>query len=188
MKLAEGSADGLDQYLANQINMTFNSYFGGITISTTDTGTATGGVYTGIGKNNVPMLSSGFTASLLTLLKKDLKLSQFCSEFATVIDTAFSESKLIIVTTGTVTPAMGTPFPMTGTGSGKWTGNKALIESVLKIRFEEMNESAKVKGWTGYEDFADAVTDAVDSYCRAASVTVTYTGSIIGTGISTSIS
>ena len=138
-RMAQGSADGLNVYLANQFNNAVASYLLTISITTADTGVATGGAYTGVGKNTTQKLSSGFVTGLLNVLKKDkLNEVQLANELASAIDDAFSFGTWNFSSTGTITPPTGSPFPMTCTGTGKWTGIKSIIQGKLLLAFNNM--------------------------------------------------
>lgn len=188
-RMAQGSADGLDVYLANQFKTALSNYLLTISITTADTGVATGGVYTGIGKNTTQSLNPSFITALLSILKDDkMNESRLANRLASAIDDAFSFGTWNFSSTGTVTPPIGSPIPMTCTGTGKWTGVKSIIEGQLIIAFQNMNASAKRKGWNGNKDFADAIANAVDLYCKSGVIAVTYSGTVVGTGTSTSIS
>ena len=188
-RMAKGSANGLDTYLANQIKAAVSSYILTISITTTDAGVAPAGPYAGIGKNTSQTLSPGFITELLNVMKKDnMNETQLANELASVIDDAFSFGTWNFSSTGTVTPPVGSPFPMTCTGIGKWTGVKSLIQGKLLLAFQNMNVSAQKKGWNGNRDFAEALADAIDTYCKAALVTVTFTAPVAGSGTSNSIS
>ncbi|MDR0375246.1 MAG: hypothetical protein LBH85_05925 [Treponema sp.] len=78
----------------------------------------------------------------------------------------------------TATTPAGVSSPFAGTGKGKFTGNKAAIETTLKACFSAMN--AMSEGGDDY--FAARLAAAVGAYLKAGSVSVTLQSPLAGTG------
>jgi hypothetical protein len=155
--MAEGFAKAIFDYIA-----------GGQT-STTDTGAAPAGSYSGAGVDAMAIseadLADAFEATFVAGYdNNDLadKIAENDDDASSAEDTATETS------TGTVTTPAGVSSSFSLPATGEFTGSKDIISTTLKACFSAMNSMSA----GGNEKFAQDFAAAVHAYMRGGSISV----------------
>jgi hypothetical protein len=139
-------------------------------VSTTDTGAAPAGAYTGAGVGTMTIDADVLTEDLLTTFTAGYTNDGLADHIATDIDNACSEDGIVKTTsTGTVVIPAGGTSPFSGPGEGKFKGDKSTIASLLKACFSTMNGMAA----GGNEYYAAQLALAYHAYLAAGQISVT---------------
>ena len=171
-----------DRYMADNVAAKIKSYILTGNTQTTDTGTAPAGAYTGKGSGKMTIDNSSLANDLYSTFVNLKDNDDLASRMAADIDKACSAQNTVAETsTGTVTTSSGATSAFSGTAQGKFSGNKAVIESKLKSCFSAMDSMTS----GGNEYFAKEMAEAVDSYLKNGTISVTLKSPFIagsGTG------
>jgi hypothetical protein len=158
-----------DAWMAEQIATAIQTYINSGQVSTTDSGAAPAGSYTGAGVGS--MVIDG--ASLKDKLKATFEAGYNNDDLAAHIaadndDVCKTDNTVSTTSTGRVTiPGAGTS-PFSGPGKGKFTGDKDDIITVLKNCFNQMNNISQ-----GGDDYlAFHLASAVDFYLKAGDISI----------------
>jgi len=139
-------------------------------VSTTDSGAAPAGSYTGAGVGTMTIDADVLMDDLLTTFTAGYTNDGLADHIATDIDNACKEADIVkIESNGTVVLYAGGTMPFSGPGEGKFTGNKSTIASLLKACFATMN--GMVTG--GNEYYAAQFTLAFHKYLTDGTINVT---------------
>ena len=175
--ITDGSGD---RYMADNVAKNIKDYILTGKTSTTDTGTAPGGSYSGKGSGNMTIDVSSLADDLYSTFTAGYGNNDLASHIATDINQACIADNTVSETSkGKVTTPSGATSSFSGPAQGKFNGSKATIESKLKACFSSMD------GMTsgGNEYFAQELASAVDSYLKAGSISVTLKSPFLsGTG------
>jgi hypothetical protein len=166
-------------WMASQIAAKIKTYILAGQVSTTDAGTAPAGAYAGAGSGTMTVNDGNLGSALKTTFEAAYGNDDLAAHIATDINAACTAGDTVSTSTkGTVTTPAGASSPLAGTGKGKFTGAKAVIETTLKACFAVMNTMAQ----GGDDYFAAQLAVAVDTYLKAGSVSVTLQPPLAGTG------
>lgn len=161
--------DNGDRYMADNVAAKIKAYILTLSTSTTDTGTAPAGAYTGKGSGKMTINDSSLAQDLYSTFVNCNDNNDLAKRMAADIDKACSANNTVSeTTTGTVTTSSGSS-PFSGTAQGKFSGSKATIESKLKSCFSAMDSMSS----GGNEYFAKEMAEAIDTYLKAGSISVT---------------
>jgi len=157
-------------WMAEQIANAIKAYAGSGQASTTDGGAAPAGVYVGAGAGTMAINADDLKSKLKTTFEAAYTNDDLAAHIASDIDDVCkADDTITTVSAGTVTTPVGATSPFSGPGKGKFTGTKAVIETVLKACFSTMNSMS-----VGGDDyFAAQFAVAVDSYLKAGKISVT---------------
>lgn len=159
-----------NRYMADNVAAKIKAYILTLSTSTTDTGTAPAGAYAGKGSGTMTIDDSSFAVDLYSTFVNGKDNNDFASRMAADIDKACSAQNTVAETsTGIVTTSSGATSAFSGAAQGKFSGNKAVIESKLKSCFSAMDSMTS----GGNEYFAKEFALAVESYLKAGHISVT---------------
>ncbi|MHB9293114.1 hypothetical protein Holit_02234 [Hollandina sp. SP2] len=168
-----------DVWMASQIAEEIKSYILTGQVSTIDAGAGPAGAYAGAGSGIMSINKGNLGNALQTTFEAASGNDDLAAHIAADINAACTASDTVSTNTkGTVTTPAGASSPFAGTGKGKFTGNKAVIETALKACFAAMNSMSE----GGDDYFAAQLAAAVDAYLKAGSVSVTLQSPLTGTG------
>lgn len=158
-----------DRYMADNVAANIKAYILTGETSTTDAGAASAGSYSGKGMGKMTVDDSSLADDLYSAFTGGYDNDGIAAHMAADIDKACSADKTVSETsTGTVTTPSGATSTFSGPAEGKFSGNKATIESALKVCFKSMNSMTS----GGNEHFAQEMASAVDAYLKAGSISV----------------
>lgn len=158
-----------DRYMADNVAAKIKAYILTLSTSTTDSGTAPAGAYTGKGSGKMTIDDSSLADVLYSTFVNCNDNNDLAKRMAADIDKACSANNTVTeTTTGTVTTSSGS-IPFSGTAQGKFSGSKATIENKLKSCFSAMDSMSS----GGNEYFAKEMAEAIDTYLKAGSISVT---------------
>lgn len=170
-----------DDYFAMQFAAALGTYIASGVVSTTDTGVAAGGSYTGAGTGsmavNVPSLESALKTTFNTMYDDDNLLAD---NMAADIHSACSASNTVSTTSTGIAISGNTSTPTSGTVHGYFTGSKDIVASALKTVFHSMTDMT-----TGGDALlASKLTECITAYLTAGTITtgLTSTPFISGSG------
>ncbi|MBO4507097.1 MAG: hypothetical protein J5747_00495 [Spirochaetaceae bacterium] len=175
--ITDGSGD---RYMADNVANNIKDYILTGKTSTTDTGVAPGGSYSGKGSGNMTIDVSSLADDLYSTFTAGYGNNDLASHIATDINKACVADNTVSETSkGKVTTPSGATSSFSGPAQGKFSGSKATIESKLKACFSSMDEMTS----GGNEYFAQEMASAIDSYLKAGSISVTLKSPFLsGTG------
>jgi hypothetical protein len=159
-----------DAWMASRLAGEIKNYILIGLVSTVDTGEAPAGSYAGSGTGTMAIDGDSLADALKTTFEAAYGNDDLAAHTAADIDAACTVNGTVSAATkGTVTTPAGVSSAFTGEGTGKFTGDKTVIETTLKACFAAMN------GMTGGGDdyYAAQLAAAVDAYLKAGSVSVT---------------
>jgi hypothetical protein len=158
-----------DKYQAKELAIAIKKYFVSGQTSTTDSGAAPAGSYTGKGTGTMTIDASQLEKDLLDTFDAKYDDNDLADHLATDIDNACKADKTVQETSsGTVTTPSGATSSFSGAAEGKFTGTKVLISSALKTCFVLMK--SMLAG--GNQFYAQAFSMAIDSYAKAGTISV----------------
>lgn len=160
--------DGDDRYFAREISAKIADYAESGSISTTDAGTISQGVFAGSGNGSITVDSSICENIVYAACKAmggmttggDAYLAQ---ELANGIDSMMIAGTVNTSVKGTVTPPSSTPFTTAGTAKGTFTGVRAALQSGFLAAFNSM--ATMTSG--GDEYLAGQIAATVTTYLKA---------------------
>lgn len=175
--ITDGSGD---RYMADNVAENIKTYILTGDTTTTDAGAAPAGTYAGSGKGKMTIDDSSLADDLYSTFTAGYDNNGLASHMAADIDKECSANDTVSETSkGTVTTPSGATSSFAGPAQGKFSGNKATIESKLKACFSSMDEMTS----GGNEYFAQEMASAIDSYLKAGSISVTLKSPFLsGTG------
>jgi hypothetical protein len=168
-----------DAWMASRIAGEVKSYILTGTVSTSDSGTVPAGAYAGAGSGTMTINDSNLGNALKTTFEAACGNEDLAAHIAADINAACTAGDTVSTgTTGTVTTPAGASSPLAGTGKGKFTGDKAALETALKACFTAMN--AMPEGGDDY--FAASLAAALTACLKAGQVSVTLLPPLTGKG------
>jgi hypothetical protein len=168
-----------DAWMAGQIARETKDYILSGDVTTTDTGTAPAGAYTGTGSGKMTIDSGDLGEDLARTFENTGLNSYLASHTADDIDAACTaEDTVETGSSGTVATPEGVPSPFAGKGKGDFAGTKAVIETILIFCFETMNTMP-----SGGDDYLAAqLASAADTYLTTGKISVTLLPPLTGSG------
>lgn len=166
----DSMTEGGNAYMASGTAKAIKTFILTGQVSTTDTGAALAGSYTGAGVGIMTIDADALTADLQDTFEATYANDDLADHIATDIDNACKVDNIVkTVSTGNVVIPAGGTSPFSGPGEGSFTGAKALIASTLKACFSAMNNMTS--GGNAY--MAAQFALAVYSYLIAGAISVT---------------
>ncbi|GHV79117.1 hypothetical protein AGMMS49944_09080 [Spirochaetia bacterium] len=163
-------SDGGDAYCADKMSAAIKAFILTGQVTTTDTGAAPAGSYSGAGVGTMTIDADSLKSDLQSTFQAKYSNNDLAAHMATDIDSACKADKTVKTTsTGTVTIPAGGTIPFSGPGEGKFTGTKSSIETTLKACFSAMDNMAT----GGNQYYAAQLASAVNSYLKAGAISVT---------------
>jgi hypothetical protein len=161
---------GGDAYCAKEMAAVLKTFILTGQVTTTDSGTAPTGSYTGAGLGTLTIDADSLADDLESTFNAAYKNDDLAEHLANAIDIACKADNTVQVTSsGTVVNPAGGTAPFSGPGEGQFTGAKAAIAAALKTCFAAMNTMA-----TGGNDYYAAQLAAVlSAYLPAGTINVT---------------
>lgn len=151
-------------------------------ISTTDAGQVSAGTFSGSGTGKISVDSS-LCEGILVSATDSMKSMTFggdvllAGQLAAGIDAMMAAGTVTTEVSGTATPPPpASPVSVSGSATGIFTGNPALIQGVMAGAFPVMMEM--VKG--GNDFFAVQLATCVTSYLNAGIISTNGTGAVAG--------
>jgi len=161
--------EGGDEYQAEKLSKVIKKYILTGQTTTTDSGAAPAGSYSGAGVGTMTIDASKLEEDLLKTFNAKYGNDDLADHIATDIDNACKENDTVQETSsGTVTTPVGASSPFSGPAIGKFTGTKTLISTPLKTCFSSM--TGMLTG--GNELYAQVLSAAIDAYLKAGSISV----------------
>lgn len=159
-------------------------------ITTTDAGQVSAGTFSGSGEGKISVDSSVCEEILVTATDSMKSMTSggdalLAGQLAAGIDAMMAAGTVTTEVIGTATPPPpASPVPVSGTATGTFTGNPALISGVMAAAFPVM--LGMVEG--GNDFFAVQLATCVTSYLNAGIISTNGTGAVAGsTGSGTGI-
>ena len=159
-------------------------------ITTTDAGQVSAGTFSGSGEGKISVDSSVCEGILVSATDSMKSMTSggdalLAGQLAAGIDAMMAAGTVTTEVIGTATPPPpASPVPVSGTATGTFTGNPALISGVMAVAFPVM--LGMVEG--GNDFFAVQLATCVTSYLNAGIISTNGTGAVAGsTGSGTGI-
>jgi hypothetical protein len=160
---------GGDEYQATQMATVIKKYILTGKTSTSDSGAAPAGSYTGAGVGTMTINDSQLKDDLLATFEAKYGDDDLADHMATDIDSACAADDTVSETSsGTVTTGSGAKVPFSGPAIGKFAGKKTLISNPLKDCFQSMIRMPD----GGNQYYAAQLAAAVDAYMKAGTILV----------------
>ena len=141
-----------DRYMADNVAANIKAYILTGETSTTDAGAASAGSYSGKGMGKMTVDDSSLADDLYSAFTGGYDNDGIAAHMAADIDKACSADKTVSETsTGTVTTPSGATSTFSGPAEGKFSGNKATIESALKV--DELNDERRERAFRAGDGF-----------------------------------
>lgn len=158
------------RYEAREVARAVKKYILTGQTSTTDSGAAPGGSYSGNGTGTMTIDADALENGLFITFSAGSDNPTLAANMAADIDNACKADNTVSETsTGTVTTGSGATSNFSGPATGKFTGEKIKLSAPLAACFETMNGMMSGGGNEYYaERFAAALTD----YLKAGTVSV----------------
>lgn len=176
-----------DAYFAENVSAKIASYVQSGSITTTDTGTISAGVFVGTGTGSMSV-QSGVCENVLSLACNAMRSMSaggneyLATQMALAIDSMMIAGTVNTTVSGTVTTPSGVPSPITGNASGKFVGVSATLQGAFLMAFSAMDTIKE----NGNDFLAGKIASAVTSYLKAGVITtqgeLVLIGSV-GTGV-----
>jgi hypothetical protein len=163
-------SEGGDAYCAKQMAAALKTFNLTGQVTTTDSGMAPAGSYTGVGVGTMTIDADSLSDNLESTFSAKYNDDDLADHLATDIDTACKADNTVKITsTGTVVNPSGATSSFSGPGEGKFTGTKATIASTLKTCFATMNNMKT----GGNEYYAAQLATTYNTYLIAGAISVT---------------
>jgi hypothetical protein len=161
--------DGGNEYKAEKVSRAIKNYIYNGQTSTSDSGAAPAGPYTGAGIGIMTIDDSLLKDDLLATFEAAYRDDELAEHMATDIDNACKADNTVEETSiGKVTTGSGAKVDFSGPAIGKFSGNRSLISTPLKACFRAM--IGMLVGGNQY--YAAQFAAAVDAYMKAGTITV----------------
>lgn len=172
-----------DKYLADNLASLITNLISSATGTSTDTGVATSGEYTGASQFSLNIDSELLATSLLNTFLAKSSDSVLATNLASNINSACSIPNLVSgSTTGTATSGTSS-FPIDEAPvSGTFQGNSEAFQSTLSSSFTNMGSEASKQAGSGDSQFASAFTQGLKSYINTATVKISLLSPIFVSG------
>ena len=171
---------GGDTYCANELAKAIDVFIKTGVVSTTDTGSLSGGAaYTGKGTGSMSINVTSLESDLYdAFTAENLTNDTLADGIASAVHSACTANNTInIKTTGKITTSSGSS-DYSGTGKGSFSGNKDSIANSLKAAFESMDKMTS----GGNEVYAASLATSINAYLIAGSVSITLDNPLSGSG------
>ncbi len=160
--------DGDDRYFAREVSSKIADYAESGSVITTDVGTISAGAFTGAGNGSITVDSSICENIVYAACQAMASMSAggdayLAAQLALGIDSMMLAGEVKTTVTGTVTPPSGTPFPMSGSAKGTFTGVSATLQSGFLAAFTSM--ASMTSG--GDEYLAGQMATVITAYLTA---------------------
>jgi len=161
--------EGGDEYQAKKMAQDIKKFILTGQTTTTDTGAAPAGSYSGKSVGTMTIDNSQLEEDLLNTFNAKYNDDDLADHMATDIDNACKDADTVKATSsGTVTTPAGVSSNFSGPAIGKFAGTKTLISTPLKTCFKSM--TGMLVG--GNELYAQVLATAIDAYLKAGKITV----------------
>jgi len=162
-----------DAWMADQIGAAIADYIGTGMVSTTDSGAAPAGSYTGAGIGTMAIDAGDLQSKLKTTFEAKHDNDALAANIAANIDAVCAADGTISAMSSGMAAAPTGPIAFSGTGEGAFSGAKSSMESALKSCFSRMDAMAQEGDGTGGDNYLAAqLASAVDAYLKAGTVSV----------------
>jgi len=161
--------EGGDEYQAKELAKAIKKYILTGQTSTTDTGAAPAGSYSGASIGTMTIDNTQLENDLLNTFNAKYGDDDLADHIAMDIDNACKAKDTVQATsTGTVTTPSGATSNFSGPAVGNFTGTKTLISTPLKECFSSMINMLN----GGNQLYAQVLASAIDSYLKAGTISV----------------
>jgi hypothetical protein len=161
--------DSGNRFMAEGFAKAIFNYISGGQTSTTDSGAAPSGSYSGAGVGTMAISEAGLADDFEATLAAGYENNELADKIAENDDDASSAEDTVTETsTGTVTTPSGATSPFSGPAKGDFTGSKDIISTALKSCFASMNSMSD----GGNEKFAQDFAAAIHAYMTGGSISV----------------
>jgi hypothetical protein len=158
-----------DAYQAAEMAAVIKTYILSGTAATVDSGVVPAGTYAGSGTGTMTVDADILEADLYTTFTTAYSNDELAAHIATDIDKACKADKTVSTqSSGIVTTGSGAVSPLSGSGEGKFTGDKTKIEKLLKTCFSEMNRMES----GGNAHYAAQLAAGLTDYLKAGKISV----------------
>lgn len=192
--MKESGEDASDDDFAEGIAKAVKAFGESGTVSTTDGGTVSSGVFVGSGSGSLSLTYSYMSTPIKTACTAMKAGQGDDNTLAQAIGTgilAMTSKPNVVSTnvTGTTTNPSGSVVPpSSGTAKGTITCSNTNLIKGLKDTFADMKSKAFNEGFDGDKYLAKNLTDLVDSYFKNGSITTSGEGALSGSTGSGSVS
>ena len=179
--------NGDDYFFAKEVSVKIAEYVESASVKTTDNGSISAGTFSGNGngsmKVNFTICKNIIYSACLAMIDMDKDGDSYLAkQMANGVDKMVTEGNINTIITGTVIPQMGSPFPMSGTGKGKFSGTRDILRLGFLSAFNAMKDMTE----NGDAYMATQVTNTITKYLQSGSVSTQGADSLLGTvGIGT---
>ena len=147
-----------DEYQAEKMATAIKIFILTGQVATVDAGTLSGNTYSGAGNGIMTIDEESLKDDLQPTFEAKYSNDQLAAQMATDIDNACKADDTVTTTNSG------------GSGLGKFTGDKSIIENILKACFSTMNG---MMSGGGNEYYAAQLSMAVETYLKDGDITVT---------------
>lgn len=168
LSIFRNMADGDDSYFAKAVSKKVADYAQSGSITTTDAGTVSAGVFAGLGNGSISVDSTVCEKIVYVACSAMSKMSAggdvyFATQLALGIDSMITAGTVHTTVKGTVTPPSGTPVILAGTAKGTFTGVSATLQGGFLAAFNTMLNMKS----GGNEYLAGEMATTITAYLKA---------------------
>lgn len=168
LSIFRNMTDGDDRYFAREVSAKVADYTESGSISTTDAGTISQGIFAGLGNGSITVDKSICENIVYAACKTMAGMTAggdayLAVQLATGIDSMMITGTVNTTVKGTVTPPSGTPFTTAGTAKGTFTGVMATLQSGFLVAFNSMKSMTS----GGDEYLAGQMATVITAYLKA---------------------
>jgi len=181
LSIFRNMTDGDDRYFAREVSAKVADYAESGSISTTDAGTISQGIFAGLGNGSITVDSSICENIVYAACKTMAGMTAggdayLAAQFALGIDTMMLAGEVNTTVSGTVTPPSGTSFPLAGAAKGTFTGVMATLQSGFLAAFNKM--ATMTSG--GDEYLAGQMATVITAYLKAGVIATKGQANLVG--------
>jgi hypothetical protein len=161
--------DSGNRFMAEGFAKAIFDYISGGQTSTTDSGSAPAGSYSGTGIGTMAISEAGLADAFEATFVAGYANNELADKIAEDDDNASSADDTVTETsTGTVTTPSGATSSFSGPAKGDFAGSKSIISTALKACFASMDSISE----GGNEKFAQEFAAAIHAYMTGGSISV----------------
>lgn len=183
----ESMTDGNEDTFPNGISNAVVTFVSGGVVSTTDTGTVTGGTYAGNGTGKLTVTATtcaSIIKSACTAMKTMTSGADgyLAEEMGKGFKRMADDGVVTTTVTGVFTPPPpATPiYPYTGSAKGTISCSEATIVTKLKLLFKKMYDQREEEEFDGNKEFAKELAKEVNLFYKSGTVSTDGLGNIAG--------
>ena len=191
----ESMTDGNEDTFPNGISAAVVAFVSGGVVSTIDTGTVTGGTYSGSGTGKLTVTDSACAAIIKAACKAMKTMTSGGDDYlAEEMGKGFKKMADDGVVTTTVTGVLTPPPPAApvspygGVAKGTISCSETTLVTKLKALFQKMYNQREQEGFDGNKEFAKVLANEINSFYTSGTISTDGQGNIASSSGSGAIS